>query len=151
MALSPEDLIIYNSTYKTKTSQLPKTRGWVVQNVLSHNQQEPSEDKAKAMIKDSIAPYKNKKVNIEEEARVVIENNMAESENTTLLSISHIYQGHKSDNNKANEAIKRQIIERYNEKGNNEHHQVFNIAYLLPLNTLLTKLFDSLSRCKPWF
>ena len=71
---------------------------------------------AKVLINNSIENYKQRKVDIHDETKMVIENNMASTENTALLSISYILQGYNPDSQKANEKITSAIKERYDKK-----------------------------------
>ena len=55
-------------------------------------------DEAKVLINHSIENYKQRKVDIHDEIKMVIENNIAATENTALLSVSYILQGYKTPN-----------------------------------------------------
>ena len=85
-----------------------------IQDALITNQEDNiamiTVNEAKVLIKNSIENYKNRKVDIQDETRLVIENNMASTENTALHSISYILQWYKTDSHKANEQITSQIL-----------------------------------------
>ena len=70
-------------------------------------------EEAKVLISNSIENYKQRKVNIHEETKMVIENNISSTENTALLSVSYILQGYKTDSQKANEQITTTLKQRY--------------------------------------
>ena len=134
IVLSSEEQIIYTTTHKNKTSQLSKTVNFLHKDfnmtegktnkittvALIANQEDNiamiTVNKAKVLIKNSIENYKHRKVDIQDEATLVIENKMASTENTALLSISYILQGYKIDSQKANEQITSAIKERYDKK-----------------------------------
>ena len=62
-------------------------------------------EEAKILINNSIENYKQRKVEIHEETKMVIENNISSTENTALLSLSYILKGYKTDSQKVNEQI----------------------------------------------
>ena len=103
-------------------------------------------DEAKGLINNSIENYNQRKVDIQDKTKMVIENNIYSTENTALLSVSYILQGYKTDSQKSNEQITSAIKERYDQKVTSKHYQVSSLGYLFPLDTLITKPFNSLIR-----
>ena len=103
-------------------------------------------DEAKGLINNSIENYNQRKVDIQDKTKMVIENNIYSTENTALLSVSYILQGYKTDSQKSNEQITSAIKERYDQKVTSKHYQVSSLRYLFPLDTLITKPFKSLMR-----
>ena len=92
IVLSSEEQIIYTTTHKNKTSQLSKTVNFLHKDfnmtegktnkittvALIANQEDNiamiTVNKAKVLIKNSIENYKHRKVDIQDEARLDIEN-----------------------------------------------------------------------------
>ena len=96
-------------------------------------------EEAKILISNSIEKYKQRSANIKEETNMVIEDNISSTENTALLSVSYILINYKTDSQKANQQITTSIKERYNQK-------VTSLGYIFPLDTLVTRPFNSLIR-----
>ena len=72
--------------------------------------------------------------------------NISSTENIALLSVSYILQNYKTDNQKANQQITTAIKEIYNQKVTSKFYQVTNLGYIFPLDTLMTKPYNSLIR-----
>ena len=81
-------------------------------------------DEAKGLINNSIENYNQRKVDIQDKTKMVIENNIYSTENTALLSVSYILQGYKTDSQKSNEQITSAIKERYAPKVTSKHYHV---------------------------
>ena len=81
--MSPEEQEVYTLTPKNKTSQLGKTVNFL-QNYFNMTEGKTNTDalitnqeEAKILISNSIAKYKQRKTNIQEETNMVIENNIS--------------------------------------------------------------------------
>ena len=103
-------------------------------------------EEAKILISNSIEKYKQRSANIKEETNTVIEDNISSTENNALLSVSYILQNYKTDSQKANQQINTAIKERYNQKVTSKFYQVTDLGYIFPLDTLITKPYNSLIR-----